>query len=555
MSGLDTRFIPLGQIQEQFWDKLTDAPLANGVLYFWSDPECTVEKIVYVLTGGPTDFSYIPFGTTVTLSSIGTTDDGSGNNYTPYLYPYAGTLAENTGIVELYYITVYNSVGQYQFTAQAVPNIATGSSPSVAGNNTNFITNGQFLLHNTIANDGKILAESTNVAYGGWQYIRSSNAAEDYVKFNRFNSPISNPTGNPRYDCEIKCLTPGADAEKILQVRFDDVNRFSVVGSQKLSLFFSGKNNLAGEQEISVKLYKYYGSGGSGFDIIPIGDPIFSPTYQNFLYAFDYGSNMDKSIGLTNNDYFAIQIILPPTAIFDVRVTDFVLYLGEVNIESYPLAPNPLIPSSIPYQNAVLTTDPAGDITWEASPAENSLLTCDTVGNISWQDTLPANITIGPGLVADPVTSSAATIDTALLHLYNHVLSSYDVYLANPVTLATNTDNYQTITGMFLALPVGTYLINYSAAVRISDVDSSATNRAWLCLYNTTTPGIVVNTEVVAASVYNDRCASSGVGSVILTVTVPTTIQMQAAIEFHQYFNFFVVETAIITAVCLSHNG
>jgi len=561
MSGLNTLLVPLGQIQEQFWDKLTDAPLAGGVLYFWSDPQCSVPKLVYRLTGVPPDFTYTPFGTSVTLSSIGTTDDGMGNNFTPYLYPYSDTILDGSGTIQLYYITVYNAEGQYQFTTQGVPNAPAGSSPTpTGGTNTNFIPNGQFLLHNTIAGAGLITAASTNVAYGGWQFIKTAPGADDYVTFERFGSPITSPSGNPRYSCRVKCTSPISDTSKVLQIYFKDVNRFSTASGQDMTLFFSGINNLAGDIGITVNLHKDFGSGGSAAtdDNIPISGP-FTPTFQNFLCYFNFGSNIGKTLGAGDDDYFAIQIVLPPAAIFNIEVTDFVLYIGNVAIDSYPLTTDPLIPTSIPYQNAVLTTDPVGDILWEVSPAENSLLTCDTVGNISWQDTLPANITISPGLVTDPFTSSPATIDTVLLELYNHVLSNQDVYLANPVTLSIATTNYQTVTGMTVTLPAGTYLINYSAFIRLyTDYNMPRLTRAWICLYNTTTPGIVVDTEVVAASINNseDRVASSGVASVIVTVSVPTTIQMQSSIDLGLgNISLFVVETATITTVCLSSNG
>jgi len=58
MSGLNTYFVPLTILQEQFWDKLTDAPLAGGVLSFYQDEARTIPKPVYVLTGNPPDYTY-----------------------------------------------------------------------------------------------------------------------------------------------------------------------------------------------------------------------------------------------------------------------------------------------------------------------------------------------------------------------------------------------------------------------------------------------------------------------------------------------------------------
>jgi len=340
MSGLDTKYIPLSSIQEQFWDKLYDAPLAGGTIYFFKDNQRTISKDVYTLSGNPPDYSYVSLGSSITLSSIGTLDDGLGNNLVPYLYPY-----DSNGNIELYYITVYNSGNQFQFAVGGFPNIPTTSEPANIAGQDNFIPNGQFLT-GQLAAPGTISTTVTNIAFGGWQYIRSSNASTDTVTFPRFTSPLNGiPSGNPRYACRIACTVPSAgETYKTLQIVFQDVNRFSDP-NQQLTLFFSGLNNQTGLLQLNVNLYKYFGIGGSVPTTTPIGSYAFNNTgYIDTVLPFFFGSNYGKTLGSGNDDYFAIQIELPPTLTFDISLTDFCLYLGNVDITAFPFTADPVGP-------------------------------------------------------------------------------------------------------------------------------------------------------------------------------------------------------------------
>ena len=336
MSGLNTYFIPLTILQEQFWDKLTDAPMAGGKLYFYQDEARTIPKSVYVLTGNPPDYSYAeasPSATCITLSSIGTVDDGLGNNLVIYGYPYDDDLFDGSGNIQLYYMAVYNSDDQFQFAVGGFPNVPFDESVVSSTHEKNFIKNGQFVLNYDYL---PITATSTEVAYGGWNYTRSSNTATDVVSFARFGSPIAGgvPSANPRYACNVTCSVTGADSSKVLQIKFNDVNRFSDT-AQTLSLFFMAKS--ASGSSISVNLYKNFGTGGSA----PITTQIVASTaltndWQPIETSFLFGSNVGYTLGADNDDYFSIQVSFNPALTFDVSVTDFVLYLGTERITQYP---------------------------------------------------------------------------------------------------------------------------------------------------------------------------------------------------------------------------
>lgn len=339
-TGQNPDYYPLTSIQEQLVDKLTDKPLASGVVYFFEDNARTIPKEVFTLDNNPQDYTYSSLGTSLTLSSIGTFNDSLGNNIIPYLYPF-----DAQGNKQLYYITVYNSGGVFQFSLGNLPFMgAVNVAPNPPPASDNYITNGQFAIGQ---NAQTITATSTPIAYGGWQFIKSSNlCATDTVAFPRFNAPLNGiPSGNPRYACRISTTTPNAgDSFKTLQIVFQDVNRFSDP-NQQLTLFFSGLNNQTGLLQLNVDLYKNFGVGGSTPTTTPIGSMAFSNTgYNDAVLPFFFESNYGKTLGSGNDDYFAIQIQLPPTLAFDISVTDFALFLGNIDVEKYPFTTNPTGP-------------------------------------------------------------------------------------------------------------------------------------------------------------------------------------------------------------------
>jgi hypothetical protein len=342
MTTINSKFIPLSTIQEQFWDKLTDAPMAAGTLTFYSDISRTVLKDVYAITGTAPDYTYVSIGSSITLSSIGTIDDSLGNNLVPYLYPYEGVPDDNSSNVELYYIVVTNSGAQFQFDVPAMPYMIDSSNPSNLFSN-NYVPNGQFLLHRDLLNNGLIDATSTVVAYGGWEFTRETNTSEDYVTFPRFSAPIANPTGNPRYACDVRCKTPNTSdtTPKVLQLKFNDVNKFSDFSTsdpQTYTFFFTAKSNLTTNVPLTVKIYRYFGSGGTASVPTPIiEDIVVTPNYGSFQGSFTFGSNSGMTLGANNDDYVAIQLVLPATYPFDVSFTDFVLVAGEETITAYPI--------------------------------------------------------------------------------------------------------------------------------------------------------------------------------------------------------------------------
>lgn len=488
MSGLNTYFVPLTILQEQFWDKLTDAPLAGGVLSFYQDEARTIPKSVYVLTGNPPDYTYAvasPSDSSITLSSIGTVDDSMGNNLVIYGYPYDDTNFDGSGNIELYYMTVYSSDGQFQFSVGGFPNVPYEENEQASGQEKNFIKNGQFVIN---YGPQTISATETELAYGGWYYSRSSNTATDAITFPRFGSPIAGgiPSANPRYSCNAACTVAGADSSKVLEVRFKDVNRFSDT-VQTLSLYFMAKSSAG--SSITVNLYKYFGSGGSGAEITQIiTSTVLTSSWEPIQVSFPFGSNVGKTIGANDDDYFSIQVSFNPALTFNVTVTDFILYLGTELITQYPFGTNSYndqqIYDILTYQPNTYTATTSGTVlnpnnttTFQAItgssitvPAGKYLLSYSCALNVF--KTVPTGNTFGEGLTAAIYNNNTNTavlgttmsvIGTSLLSS-SHLVGSTSVTVAVTVTTSTTFQiyglsqtvndsfgcNYATITALYI---------------------------------------------------------------------------------------------------------
>lgn len=134
-------YIAMFPLQEQIWDKDLNVPLAAGYILFFEDEARTIPKNVFVQTQtpGPT-YSYTNIGSTVTLSSIGTTQY-LGTDTTIFLYPF-----DANGAPELYYIEVFSSTNVLQFTRSGWPpaTMSSGGGSSTLTQSGNIISNPQF---------------------------------------------------------------------------------------------------------------------------------------------------------------------------------------------------------------------------------------------------------------------------------------------------------------------------------------------------------------------------------------------------------------------------
>lgn len=187
MAAPSSNLIYAVPVQTYFVDKDTGAPLSAGVVKFYKDSDRTGSglKNVYQQPNTPPYAPFTSLGSQLTLSGVGTFQDGSGNDINVYLYPYVGTPFDITrGIQELYFIEVYSADGVLQETRSAwPPNVQADFGSAAATNSANQITNSQFVdvlfdTPTTYAVNGPDV--STEIA-PGWFVLTSSAGAASFT--------------------------------------------------------------------------------------------------------------------------------------------------------------------------------------------------------------------------------------------------------------------------------------------------------------------------------------------------------------------------------------
>lgn len=348
-ASLDSHFVIAPSLEMYFVNKDTGLPLVNGKIYFFADSGGrTIPKSVYQIVsaapGGP--YTYVALPNPVTLSAVGTFQDNNNNDILPYYFPYAGT-PESPGAIELYYIEVYDSMGVLQFTREAWPNLST-SDVEADQDITNFVPNGQFLLHTNIpatpANSfvaGRISQATTEIGQGGWSFDRpNASTAVDSVTFTRYPT-TEDPTGNPRYAVQIQTTTPGADSFKDLRLKFPSVNTFAST-TQPYNLYFEAEAlNGSDVNNCQIIVIKNYGSGGSATteDVIATFS-LSNGNIQKYNFSITFGVNTTKSIGLLDDDYMQIAMRLPGSSTLTALFTNFAITVNDELLSSFPIQTN-----------------------------------------------------------------------------------------------------------------------------------------------------------------------------------------------------------------------
>lgn len=330
--SLDPDFFIAPNVQENFVDKDTGAPLVNGTITYYKDDARTTPKDVFVLTGTPPNYTYTNIGNVVTLNNAGATSY-MGADTRIYYFPY-----DDDGVLELYYLVVESATAVLQETREAWPNILGASSEGDNGDSafSNYIPNGQFNLHNDLPNGGSIAGQVTPIAYGNWTFEQPAGSdAVDTVTFTRFASYVDNPESHPRYALRVVNSGGGSgDLFKDARVKFDDVSKFGS-DDQKFTFKFSARV-LSGSADLDLVLIKNYGTGGSSETETSIENFSLTGSFQSFVANFTFGDNATKTIGPNDDDFLQLAVRYPIGSIFDVEVTNFTQIEGEFAALNFP---------------------------------------------------------------------------------------------------------------------------------------------------------------------------------------------------------------------------
>ncbi len=203
-------------LQQVIFNKDDGTLLAAGVVSYFSDPGFTIPKDVYQVTNAPDGtYFFTDIGSVLTLSSIGSFVDIDGNNFTPMLFPWTGTVLA-PGQFEPYYITVYSSGGILQFTVTGYPfnNFSIAALTEEGGDTVNQITNPQFVesLLPTAGNTFTITGAMTIPVAPGWFIDAVGSSGTIFVQ----QAPLSIDTpANAPYALQI--ITSGSASGTLRQ--------------------------------------------------------------------------------------------------------------------------------------------------------------------------------------------------------------------------------------------------------------------------------------------------------------------------------------------------
>lgn len=326
MATINPDYMTSRVIEQLFVDKVTGNPLSGGKVYFYKDNDRNTLKPVYQLTGTPGNYTYTALPNPVILNTVGAFPEAV------YYYPF-----DEDGAIELYYIKVYsaNDVDQ-NLDRQAWPNY-TGSDIET-NKDFNFISNGQFLLHNF--SELELSEDVTDVAYGGWTFERSSGTSiVNNIKFNQTPSYTTNPTDSPRYLMEISATSIGGSpgTRQDICATFNNVNTFAS-DTQFYTFSFWGKN-LISTTSVEVIVRKFYGTGGSATTEDIKSTISINTSGQQYYAVFTFGNNTGKTIGILNDDYVQVIIRLPVNNLYDLEFSDCMLLQGDKINLAYPTTP------------------------------------------------------------------------------------------------------------------------------------------------------------------------------------------------------------------------
>jgi len=391
-------------LQYYFVDSITGGPLSGGFVYFYSDPQFTVPKAVYQQANNIQNgqIQYTALRNPLILSSIGTFVDDSGNNLTPFYWPYTGT-PDSTGnpppdtelVEQLYFIEVYDANMALQFTLENwPPNMVSageiGTNPVTLNN---IISNGQFSEVNFPS--GAATAYSVtgttilNIA-PGW-YIKSSGTGTITVQQIPLSQSID--TEAP-YALSIQ-LTSGLTASLNQTINASP----RIFADQVLYGYFQAA--CTSDQSVSLTL-NYVPSNGSVASTqictgITTKTGQFSAIEGPSLTAIPLNPDMPPTGNVT------IQLVLQPST--TIQVTSFQV-VGIANAVDVPV----YIETSVPQQQA--------ELFWYWQPALNYKPIPSYL--VGWD--FPLNPAQFGGGTSTPVAVGALTGNNASTYIWDQTI-------------------------------------------------------------------------------------------------------------------------------------
>lgn len=342
-------------LQDYLVDKVTGLPLANGTVTMYEDQSRTTLKNWYYLTGSPGAYTYTQLPNPMQLSSVGTINDGNGNDVIPFYYPYSEI---DNVTPEFYYVVVTNCQGQVQWTRQNFPFGAFENVTPIEENGLtfkNYIVNNVFWRNigsvtdtNLAANplsgfNEAVLAPSAHDGFSmpDWRYISDVTGATDTLTFKPFGAgnflntsqvQEQNQDVTPEFYLNFACTGAGTATYKNVQVplslhikTLESVNASLVIWSRLNSSGGAGGNLL------SLTLSEYAGTGAISPILLPLrtitmaGNTNFTKTIIYFTFPTASG----VALGAGGDDAWYLKIGYPLGQTFNIDIAKAQLYIGN----------------------------------------------------------------------------------------------------------------------------------------------------------------------------------------------------------------------------------
>lgn len=348
MAKIDSLLVTDNSLQQYIVDKTLGTPLAGGIVTFYIDNGGSALKNIYEQTGpagGPYTFAILP--NPLTLSSVGTFVDPSGNDIEVFYYPYDESSSAENPPVQKYHVKVVSSTNADQFDRYNFPWLGTGEEPA----NINAYTNQNLIVNNEFwrnigssftafnAVDTVTGTSHTTLApsqHDGFYFpdiqVIKNNPAVDSITFGQF-TPGSIPTGwendiVPEFYLDY--TANGSDTFRCIQIPIS-LHLLTLGGTANCTLTFQARG-ISGSPTIAASIYTNAGTGSafsSTTNIIPATALTSDWVKYTNSIAFTFPPSIALAdLGAGGDDAFYLQLILPTSSAFELQIAKPSVFLS-----------------------------------------------------------------------------------------------------------------------------------------------------------------------------------------------------------------------------------
>lgn len=345
-SGNKSLLVSAAMLQDYLVDKDTGLPLVGGIVTLYQDNNRSVLKNWYEQQGASPSYTYVALPNPMTLSSVGTIQDLSGNDVIPFYYPYDESAMVTTP--QSYYITVQNSNGELQFTRSNFPFVppvpSTPSEPALINllinncfwRNISNATNTAFDPNALMTASGNsIVINSTTLYYltlapsqhdghimPDINYYKNVVDGTEMMTFKTFSTDnILMDDVTPELYLDISVTGAGSSTQRYIQIPLQ-LHVHSLSGYTNGTFTLQAMSISGTNKTITVGIFQFLGTGvtspavatqsitlGAGWTKYPINLPI--PTAQGTTLSVGGDDALYIQIGFPVGDAFEMAIALP----------------------------------------------------------------------------------------------------------------------------------------------------------------------------------------------------------------------------------------------------